>query len=276
MLNLPKLDFSALALDSESASKRAYEHSKSNENNFSFWREKINNKLSTIKLTYAEIYTLNLEYFDLITTEKFVSDATFPQRFEEYIQSLIANTQFKSTDTIFIKSGTFSGKFWFEQCQKEGLEGLSERIIRIFYDSMSIGAGEQSEFVLQTFINPVEKCNTIYRGMPLRTEFRAFYDFTKHEFLGLFPYWDSETMLKHLKNTDRESFLEVQGKLEQEFATYSSLVIDMLTKDLKNVSDLSGIWSIDIMKNGDEYYLIDMAIGSQSYYYERLNIQTEE
>ncbi len=47
------------------------------------------------------------------------------------------------------------------------------------------------DIVAREFI-PNDDLPTIYNGMPLRTEFRAFVNFTTGELYGTVPYWNSD------------------------------------------------------------------------------------
>ena len=66
--------------------------------------------------------------------------------------------------------------------------------------------------------------------------------------------------------------------LESEFENNKDRVIELIEKNLipynkKTKDGLSGIWSVDIMKVDEDYYLIDMAIGCQSAYYDYKKIK---
>lgn len=56
--------------------------------------------------------------------------------------------------------------------------------------------------VLRKFINANYKRNSIYNEIPLNTEFRIFYDFENNKVLGIYNYWDTETMPDNLYNQD--------------------------------------------------------------------------
>lgn len=109
--------------------------------------------------------------------------------------------------------------------------------------------------------------------MPLNTEFRVFYDFDNDKVLGVFNYWDKETMLDGLKYVcfkhDLEVFLATSDSIEENFNKYKDTVEALVASSMINVN-LTGEWSIDIMMVNDEFYLIDMATARSSYYYDKI------
>lgn len=115
---------------------------------------------------------------------------------------------------------------------------------------------------------------TIYHGLPLRTEIRAFVDMDEKKVIGMALYWDAKLMKQgfgHQEDADsphqmhdyiiyamhedvlmrryRDAEMKARGGLE-------GLIQRMR---------LSGQWSIDIMLNGkEEFWIIDMAIAEDS------------
>ena len=46
----------------------------------------------------------------------------------------------------------------------------------------------------------------------------------------------------------------------------------MLVSDkLKSIKDLEGVWSVDIMEDNGDFWLIDMALAKDSAYWEKVN-----
>lgn len=70
---------------------------------------------------------------------------------------------------------------------------------------MTVGTGHTVDLVVREYIEDVENNPTIYNGMPLRTEFRAFVDWDKNELIGVVPYWHPIVMKHALKSGLSES-----------------------------------------------------------------------
>ena len=132
------------------------------------------------------------------------------------------------------------------------------------------GAGGCTELILREYIPAGEK-PCIYQGMPLRPEFRCFYDFDQKKLLYTKNYWDWDYCHDAIAEdaTDKIVYEKIYPDIEAEYTARLSEVEEMVTKYMPQVQ-LSGIWSVDIMYNSadDIYYLIDMAIARQSAYWD--------
>ena len=135
------------------------------------------------------------------------------------------------------------------------------------------GVSTNNEWVVREFIDDVEDNPMIYNGLPLHTEYRVFVDFDTEEVIGINPYWDPEVM--------KQNFLEVgssaQSQKQHDYVIYSAheatlmsrynenkdKIVEEVSKLLSNCA-LTGQWSIDIMQNGNDFWLIDMARASES------------
>lgn len=183
--------------------------------------------------------------------------------------------------SYFIKTGTFSSKFDFRNCLVTGekeVQELGEYLLFIHYQAlmaasplaqpMSVyGMSTTNEWVVREYINPAEALPTIYKGLPLRTEYRAFVDFDSHTVLGLAPYWDPKTMkqkfAEHMRKNphdlhDMMTYAAYEETLMGKFEQNKDLVRAHV-QELAENTELSGQWSVDIMQNGKDFYLIDMA-----------------
>lgn len=172
--------------------------------------------------------------------------------------------------TYFIKTGTFSSKFQFAnaKCSEPREMGEYFQVINNF--AMQVGAGQSVDVVVREYIEDVEQNPTIYNGMPLRTEFRVFVDCDTDELIGVVPYWHPIVMKRALKaglsdsiQQDYQTYLQHEDKLTSEYNEQLSRV----RKEIKTILpslELSGRYSIDVMKNGDDLYVIDLALMSQS------------
>lgn len=190
----------------------------------------------------------------------------------------------------FVKTGTFSYKFDFRNCKvtkgKEVTE-LGEYLLYINSYAVSmasmlsnkpiVGVSTTNEWVVREYINDVENNPTIYKGLPLHTEYRVFIDADTKEVIGKLPYWDVNVLSKRFSTgSDRDKadmkhdYIAVQvhkETLEKRYKENIDRVIKGLEKLIKDL-DLKGQWSIDIMQNGDDFYIIDMALAKSSAYYE--------
>lgn len=179
--------------------------------------------------------------------------------------------------TYFIKTGTFSSKFEFRNAKCDEPLEMGEYFQVINNFAMTVGAGMSVDIVAREYIEDVEDNPTIYSGMPLRTEFRTFVDFDTQEILGTAPYWHPVVMKNVLKRQlapsiqkDYRTYLKHEDKLNHEYNEH----VNHLQKELKSLIkdiDLSGRYSIDIMKNGQDFYIIDMALMSESALTEFIN-----
>ena len=197
---------------------------------------------------------------------------------------------------IFMKTSTFSGKFNFENCivrQTDTAMDIGRKALNIAYMGMC-GDRMDCGFVLREFIDPDCGLETIYSGMPLHTEFRVFYDFVNRKVIEVFPYWDTATMLGPQMEShyaqyphDKASFLHAKERLEEAFANNKKAIAAYVEKRLEHwwslpgghrafsIGDVPAIWSLDfLMDTKEKIWLIDAAVGHQSYYWERLDKNT--
>lgn len=172
--------------------------------------------------------------------------------------------------TYFIKTGTFSSKFQFAnaKCSKPREMGEYFQVINNF--AMMVGAGHTIDLVVREYIEDVENNPTIYNGMPLRTEFRAFVDCDKDEIIGIVPYWHPIVMKRALSagladsiQQDYQTYLRHEDKLNREYNDNIARVRKEIQNILPNLK-LTGQYSVDIMKNGDDLYVIDLDLMSES------------
>ena len=188
----------------------------------------------------------------------------------------------------FVKTGTYSSKFDFRNCHVHGaneVKELGEYLLYIHFAALQMasplsqpciyGASTTTEWVVREFIDDVENNPVIYKGLPLHTEYRVFIDCDTKEVLGCNPYWEPETMkTRFAENRDGHDIHDyisykahedvLMGRYEQNKKTVTSYVRELLP-DL----NLSGQWSLDIMQNGNDFWLIDMALAETSAGYDK-------
>ena len=172
---------------------------------------------------------------------------------------------------VFVKNGAFSNKFDFSTCSVRcNVLELTRAIIEINYASLMFDTGGNTELVIRERIPFDEsKTATIYHGMPLRNEYRIFYDFDNHKTLYSANYWDwsycHESICRNV--TDKIVYEKVYNELHAHYIFNQDKVMKLVEEHMKDVN-LSGIWSVDILEDEQgEFWLIDMALGYRSAYW---------
>lgn len=197
-----------------------------------------------------------------------------------------AEAAFKLDDTkhYFIKTGVFSSKFDFRNaCVRDPKEvhDIGEYLLFIHNQSVELpyyGVATTNEWVVREFIEDEDNDLTIYHGLPLHTEYRVFVDFDTKTVFGVHNYWDPEVMLNRFEHQadagepsmvhDAITFRAQVDKLTRRFEENKALVAEHIQALLDANPDLAGQWSIDIMQNGNKFWLIDMAAAQDSAFYE--------
>ena len=152
---------------------------------------------------------------------------------------------------IIIRLGISSNKFNFDSCYINTIDELYQKLMIIFEDMHFKLEWEQNiELVLREYIKTNYQRNKIYNGMPLNTEFRVFYDFEKKEVLGIFNYWDKNTMLDNLYNKDLITFANTTHKIESDFDNLYPILLEEVKYKIPT-TDLNGKWSIDFLYDGN-------------------------
>jgi len=172
---------------------------------------------------------------------------------------------------MFIRLGNSSNKFNFDSCHINNIDELYKKLMIMFDDMFFKLEWQQNiELVLREFIKTNYHRSTIYNGMPLNTEFRVFYNFDENKILGIFNYWEKDTMLDNLHNNqDLITFANITDKIERDFNNLSPF-LEEETKYKLPKANLKGKWSVDFLYDGKDFILIDMAHAECSYYYEKV------
>ena len=189
----------------------------------------------------------------------------------------------------FVKTGTYSSKFDFRNCHVHGateVAELGEYLLWIHFAALQMaaptthpciyGVSTTNEWCVREFIQDIEENPTIYKGLPLHTEYRAFVDCDTDTVLGIMPYWEPDTMKKrfdeHRDGHDEHDaiiFRAYEDTLMARYEKNKGLILKEIGKIMPDLN-LKGQWSIDIMQNGDEFWLIDMAVAESSFGYEKV------
>lgn len=183
--------------------------------------------------------------------------------------------------TYFVKTGVFSSKFDFRNAKVQGpdeVRSLGEYLLFIsnqaaqFASPLVIpthyGANTTNEWVVREYIEDTENNPTIYNGMPLRTEYRIFVDFDDGEIIGVSPYWRPDVMKARFadyedcnepeKIHDYIIYKVHEDTLMQRYNDNKDEILAHMQALILNMG-IEGQWSIDVMQNGDDFYIIDMA-----------------
>ena len=190
----------------------------------------------------------------------------------------------------FIKTGTYSSKFDFRNAHvttpKEVGE-LGEYLLFINNTAVQMagpltqpsiyGMSTTNEWVVREYIKDVEGNPTIYKGLPLHTEFRVFVDCDHNQVLSIVPYWEPETMKNRFTGQeDANSPHQVHDYII--YCAHEEILMQRFYENCNRVTaaaadilpflDLGGQWSLDVMQNGDDFWIIDMATAESSAFYE--------
>ncbi len=247
--------------------KIGFSHANSPENELSFWYPKTAN--IGFKTPDTLITPLTDDEFGIIKSANF-KDFNHLELLKR-IREIAASQNFDLNRDLFLRFGCSSNKFNFDACHIPDLEFLPDKLSAYFENIFEkLEWKESAEIVLREFIKTDYYRRQIYNGMPLNTEFRVFFDFDTNEILGIYNYWDKETMLDNLhKQDDCMAFAHTTPLLEKDFNRLAPYLEDEAKKKLPN-ADMQGKWSIDFMYDGSRFVLIDMAHAECSYYYEKV------
>lgn len=197
--------------------------------------------------------------------------------------------------TYFIKTGTYSSKFDFRNAKvttPKEVHELGSYLLFIHYQALQMaspihvfgdklfskpvshyGVSTTNEWVVREYIEDKENNPCIYHGMPLHTEYRVFIDCDTDEILGISPYWRPDVMKQRFgheidahtpDNThDYVIYSMHEETLMKRYEDNKNTVLTHVKELLPNLH-LNGQWSLDIMQNGNDFWLIDMATADLS------------
>jgi len=241
-----------------------------------------------VKVPLPILQLTKLDYFSLTPTTLHIVDAWARKAFE-----------LDEGKTYFIKTGTYSSKFDFRNAKVTSPEEVREigqyllfihaqAIAMAHYDLSGrnqpciYGVSTTNEWVVREYIEDKENLPCIYHGMPLHTEYRAFVDFDTDEIIGIVPYWDAESMKKRFSQCEDADtadmkhdyiiYCKEEERLQKTFDANVNTVEEHLRQLIPDV-DLKGQWSLDIMQNGDDFWLIDMALAANSALVDKLPVK---
>ena len=259
---------------------------RNNPNNFSYWFPHIKGLNDHgISIPKSTVIPVPEEIYKSFFRENEGDDERIDSWVTSQVLPVIETSPWMKNRKIFIKNGCFSNKFDFANgcliADPNDEETLIKNICNIQYNSLMHETDGYLELVLREFVEPSRADTpTIYNGMPLRPEIRIFYDFDRHQYLYAVNYWDWD------KCHDWICF-KWDGERTQDADTYEKAwpyllftTKDLLEKHLTLITDalntvtsltmpdgLPNIWSVDFILEEDRVWLIDMAQGWRSVYW---------
>ncbi len=245
----------------EARRKRSFNMTKENPENMSYWLPKIEasttRKDSILQVPETKVVQLDFPTWDWLTSDNYTEESI--SSFNEFLLQQLSG--FLDDKKLFMKSGVFSDKFCFFKTiiDADRNTNVGANFLDIYYNSMILGASNTSEVVFREFIDTKEYRFNIYHGMPLHTEFRVFYDFDEKKAVGVANYWHPEYMEKSLRMADFLIYQASKDEIISEYNNEKKNVISQVEIFMDGCEGLTGSWSIDVMKNGDDYWIIDMA-----------------
>lgn len=192
----------------------------------------------------------------------------------------------KLDGNYFIKTGTYSSKYDFRNAHvttEKEINELGEYLLYIQNQACMMagpltspciyGVSTTNEWVVREFIKDKENNGQIYHGLPLHTEYRVFIDFDTDEVIGISPYWEPELMKKRFSENedvndpdmihDYISFKRMEDTMMTRYNENKDMIISKLNEVIPNI-ELTGQWSLDIMQNKNDFWIIDMALAYNS------------
>ena len=251
--------------------EKVYDRFGENPNSIKNWLPQLSKAVDStetfFKIPSTTVLRLPIELAQFIRVEYNETSRKDRALFNSYIFNKL---ELEMGKTYFIKTGTFSSKFQFANAKCSEPDEMGEYFQVINNFAMTVGAGQSIDVCAREYIEDPENNPTIYNGMPLRTEFRMFVDFDTNKLIGTVPYWHPIVMKMTLKmglsdsmEQDYQTYLSEEDRLLREFNEHQGELSREIQKLIPEI-DLKGQYSLDIMKSGDGFYLIDMALMSES------------
>jgi hypothetical protein len=208
--------------------------------------------------------------------------AYFPIHFDDQLQALdrkltpallstIEQIKVKAKEfgyPVFIKNSVFSGKHsWKYTCFVEKEEDIQDHFLAITDFAYTVGCDESLFWVVRKYLKPDALIHTDC-DMPVTFERRYFIEDGKVVFHH--PYWP-ESSLENQSPTPANwrDLLKITNEESDEEIT----LLKSLTEKVANV--LPGNWSVDWLKVGTKWYLIDMAEKHKSYIWKDYDLGTK-
>lgn len=242
-------------------------------NNFSYWFPKVQNMF---KVPETKIFQVPYDVSYFVCNKYYSSRESIPKEVTDFFLSVEkAAREMPSTEWsgpfVFMKNARFSDKFTFRQacCSLKYAKDILEHYALICNDSMCCDALGFTELVIRQYIGSDNtKVPSIYNGMPLRPEYRVFYDFDQKKVLHIHDYWDYDYVTKGLRDASDKIVFEVTREDREKRWSEFLPKIEEEAKKLDGAYGFEGIWSFDFMVDEDDtIWFIDAALGQDSTYF---------
>lgn len=244
-----------------------------NPNNFSQWFSKLEEGRHAIEM--AGLKLPRSWWFDvpeIVQRSWYAYDSGMKyEEFSKYITDFVNSISFVFDECSFVfnKNGTFSDKFDFNNCISTK-HNVKEHLMNINYNALCVGARGTDEVVFREVI-PFDWhiTPTIYQGLPLRPEFRVFYDFDTNKVLYIHNYWDHDYCYENISRnvTDKIVWNAHHDYIDKMYGEHKKDVVNKIDIAMLGVN-MTGKWSIDVLLDEwDNYWLIDMAKAENSAYW---------
>lgn len=259
---------------------------RSNPNNFSYWFPHIKSLAEKgVSIPETMVITVPEEIFSSFFRERVGDDKRVEGWVREAVVPAISGNTALKGRKLFVKNGCYSGKFDFANCclieNPDDLRKLVRNISNIQMDALTVDAYGYLELVVREYIEAPAVTPSIYNGMPLRPEVRLFYNFDKGEYLYAVNYWNWDYCheaictggIRDERTPDADVYEKAYSRLEDDTSRFFLKHLPMIARALSNVTTLTmpdgmpNIWSVDFMLEEERAWLIDMAVGWRSAYW---------
>jgi hypothetical protein len=233
-------------------------------NNIGYWFPKLHE--GEIKLPETKIFKVPFHVYEAMWMLGDDDDAF--KEIKKYVDRDVVPHM--GWERYFVKNGTFSNKFDFSKTLTDST-CIACSVASINYAAMCLGAGGYTEIALRQIIpHEPQLVPHIYNGLPLRPEVRSFYDFDERRLLYSVNYWDPKYIENRLYDlTDKIIFNHEKDNIAAGFENNVNQIEALLEEQLADVK-LTGKWSVDVLVDGDKYWLIDMAKAENSAYWRNM------
>lgn len=244
-----------------------------NPNNYSIWSPMITKALNnTIRMAKHTVLQLPDNIIVAFFGDNYKQDFQDVKAWvEEHVMPVVNSMP---DGPIFIKNGCYSGKFDAgSMCiinERDPLV-ITNHLFEIMGETLIYETGGNTEIVIEEYIAPKQDTPTIYNGLPLRPEMRLFYDFTHHKVIYHKFYWDWDYCYKTISGRNEQDgkvFEEYYKSIYEQYVQLSDKYVSVIKEALAHVDKLCDIWSVDFILEDNKVWLIDMAIGCRSAYYD--------
>ena len=253
-----------------------YKDEEKDMNNFSYWFPYVKD---IFKCPQTVIIKLPIPVADTVLEDKREKNK---EKVRQFVESECLPKIRENITTIspfvFMKNARFSNKFDFNNSCRvyKETDDITNKLCYINYAGMCVDALGFTEVVFREFIDfEDEETATIYNGMPIRPEYRVFYDFDKKKIVHIHDYWDFDYVYGNLQTlTDKIVFSNVKDDYQEKWKEYLPLIQETVEKSrINEVTNLKGCWSMDFLYANEEVYLIDMAQAKNSAYREYCKVE---